>query len=470
MSIAAILLLSGLIALAAVLANRVTERLYVPAPALLLIATAVAVRFIPQLHRPNLHTVDNVVTIALVLILFDGGLHLGWPRFRSALKPITVLGVLGTFLTAAGAAVVAHWVLGLGWFPALLVATAIAPTDPAVVFSVLGKREIEGPAGTILEGESGANDPVGIALMASLLAAGGITAGAGLHVLGQFALQMAVGAAVGVVGGRALILFIRHVPLPSSALHPVRTIGSAFVLFGLADVLHGSGFLAVFIAGISLGEARLPYRREVEHVHAAAASLGEIVAFVVLGLTVSLTELSHPRVWLAGIALAVILTYVIRPALASFTLIGSGLVRNERVFVLLSGLKGAVPILLGTFLLDADLPDAERLYGIVVIVVVFSVLVQGSTLPALAAGLRVRMRTVTPRPWTFGVRLTDEPAGQREFTIDDELAGRTVAELARDPYDLWISVLTRAGRLVPLAPDTVVRAGDSVVVHCDPDE
>ena len=454
---AATVLLAGVIALAAVLANRIP---LIPAPALVLIGTAVVVQLVPSVHRPDLHLVDHLVSIALIFILFDGGLHLGWPRFRRALKPIGLLGVAGTFLTAAGAAVVAHWVLGLDWYPALLVATAIAPTDPAVVFSVLGQREIDGPAGTILEGESGANDPVGIALMASLIAAGHLSGGAALDVLGQFLLQMVVGAAVGVIGGRLLIEFIRRVPLPNAALHPVRTIGAAFVLFGVAAVVHGSGFLALFIGGILLSELRMPYRREVEHVHSAAASLGEIVAFVLLGLTVSLAELRHPDVWLAGLVLAGLLTFVVRPALAGLTLFGSGLARNEKGFVLLSGLKGAVPILLGSYLLDTDLLDRERLFGIVVVVVVFSVLVQGGTLPQLASALRLRMRTVPTQPWSFGVRLSEEPAARRELVIEDSDAGRTVSDLAED--GVWVSVLIRDGRLVPLAPDTVLAIGDRI--------
>lgn len=394
MSFATALVLAGLVALAAVLANRVTERLLIPAPALVLIATAVMVQLVPTLHRPNLTAVDHIVSIALILILFDGGLHLGWAKFRRSLPPILALGVGGTFLTAAGAAAVAHWMLGLDWYPALLVATAIAPTDPAVVFSVLGQREIEGEAGTILEGESGANDPVGIALMVSLISAGSLSGHAAADVLGHFLLELVIGTAVGVVGGRLLLEFIHRVPLPSPALHPVRTLAAAFILFGLAVLLHGSGFLAVFVAGILLGDQQLPAQDEVDHVHSAAASLGEIVAFVLLGMTVSVSELSHRNVWLAGLGLALVLTLVVRPVLAGPTLLGTGLLRNEKAFVLLSGLKGAVPILLGSYLLNADLPDSERLFGIVVVVVLFSVLIQGSGLPQLAARLKLRMRPI----------------------------------------------------------------------------
>jgi len=139
--------------------------------------------------------------------------------------------------------------------------TALAPTDPAVVFSVLGRREVAGRSGTILEGESGANDPVGIALLASLLAAGpGAGVDAAGSVVAAFLLQLAVGAAVGAAGGVLLVGFMRRVPLPSEGLYPLRVLAGALVIYGAATVAHGSGFLAVFIAGILAGDARAPTR------------------------------------------------------------------------------------------------------------------------------------------------------------------------------------------------------------------
>src|ERR1017187_8997401 len=142
-------------------------------------------------------------------------MHIGWSRFRSAAAPIAAVGVLGTFLTVAAAAVLLHLAFGLPWYLSSLVATAVAPTDPAVVFSVLGQREVSGRSGTILEGESGANDPVGIALMASPPRAAALGAGASAAGGAEFVLQMGGGAAVGIAGGGVLKWFTRRVPLPS---------------------------------------------------------------------------------------------------------------------------------------------------------------------------------------------------------------------------------------------------------------
>jgi cell volume regulation protein A len=219
---ALIILFASAVGLVAVLANRLTERVKISAPLLVLVGAAVAVNAFPALQPPPEQAVGRVITVALVVVLFGGGLHIGWSR-RSAMVPIVSVGVVGTFLTAAGAAVVLHWVCGITWYLAVLVATAVAPTDPTVVFSVLGRREIAGRSGTILEGESGANDPVGIALMASLIAAGGLTATAFVNVGTQFMQQMVIGATVGVIGGRGLLVFIRRVPLPAEGLYPLRT-------------------------------------------------------------------------------------------------------------------------------------------------------------------------------------------------------------------------------------------------------
>jgi cell volume regulation protein A len=384
--------------LLAVLSNRVSERLLVPAPALFVAGAAVAAAVVPAVEPPSHRTVERLVTAALVVFLFGGGVHIGVRRLRGALGTVAVVGVAGTFLTVAATALARGLLFDLPWYAGVLRGTAVAPTDPTGVFSVLGKREVAEPAGTILEGESGANDPVGIALMAGLVGAGGLSGGAVGHVAVEFVLQMAVGLAVGVVGGMALLAFMRRVALPSEGLYVLRTLAGALLLFGIASVALGSGFLAVFVAGILLGDARAPYKSEIEQFHSSLASLAEIVAFVVLGLTVDLGDLVETDVIVPGLVTAVLLLVVIRPVLVGLCLIPARLRSNEAAFVLFAGLKGAVPILLGTLIFEADLADADRYYAIVVVVVAFSVLVQGSLTPAVARWLRVPMRTVEPRP------------------------------------------------------------------------
>ena len=457
-------------ALVAVQSHRLSEVLRIPAPAFFLLGSAAVATWVPQVTRPDPQTVERVVTLALVVILFDGGLHIGAARFRSTARTIAALGVVGTFLTVAGAAVLVHQVLGISWYLAVLVATAVSPTDPAVVFSVLGRKEVEGGSGTVLEGESGANDPVGIALMASLLAAGGLSSGAVGHVAATFVLQMVVGTAVGVVGAWFLLQLMRRFALPSEGLYPVRTLVSAGLVFGLATVAHGSGFLAVFVAGILLGDERAPYKREIERFHSALASLGELVAFASLGLTVDLGVLGRGDVWGPGLAIGGLLALVIRPLLNAPLLLGSGLDRGERAFVLAAGLKGAVPLLLGSMLLPGD--RGEQLYGVVVVVVLVSVLLQGTLVPVMARLLGVRMRQVEQEPFSIGIRMRAAPRGVQRHTVE----GGSVADglrLSQVPglaEGTWVSLLLRGQALVPLRGDTVLLAGDEVLVQLDDEQ
>jgi cell volume regulation protein A len=463
-------LLASVAAVAALMLNRLTERIRVPAPLLMLVGAAVVAKLVPALQISDVATVEHVVTIALVLILFDGGMHIGWRRFRVAAAPIALVGVAGTFLTAGAAAVLLHVGFGLDWYLAALVATAVAPTDPAVVFSVLGQREIRGRSGTILEGESGANDPVGIALMASLLAAGALSWVAAGQVAGQFTLQMAIGLGVGAVGGRALLWFMRRVALPNEALYPLRTVFGAMALYGAATLAHGSGFLAVFVAGIVIGNPGAPYKREVERFHTALASLGEIVAFLVLGLTVDVGVLSSSNVWVPGLVLGVALAVVIRPVFAGLCLLPARLRPNELAFVLFAGLKGAVPILLGELLRAAHVPQASRLYGIVVVVVVFSVLVQGGLVPTAVRLLKLPTRMVEPEPWALGVRLRAEPDAVHHMHVaaGSPAEGATIAGLAQQVDDMWVSIVVRDKVLVVVSGETRLEADDEVVILGDP--
>jgi hypothetical protein len=243
-----------------------------------------------------------------------------------------------------------------------------------------------------------------------------------------------------------------------------------FSIYGAATVAHGSGFLAVFVAGILAGDARAPYKREIERFHAALASLAEIVAFIALGLTIGLHTLPNRGAWGIGLVLAVLLTLVVRPLLVGLLLLPVRLAWGERLFVLWAGLKGAVPILLGTFLLTAGEPDATRLYGVIVVVVAFSVVVQGSLVPTVADRLRVPMQPIQPEPWSLGVRLRHEPSGLRCYLIaaGAPADGCTIADLAVGE-DVWISVVIRDGHLVPVHGSTRLQAGDEVLALTDPE-
>ena len=430
-SYALLLLLVGVAGLAAILSGRISRRVGVPAPAVFLVAAAVYAAVV-GVERPEEKLVERIVTVALLCILFDGGMNIGWDRMRVSAAPVLLVGVLGTFLTTGTVAVAAHVLLGVSWYVALLVGTALAPTDPAVVFSVLGQREVAGRSGTILEGESG---------------------------VGKTEIAKVLSAAL----GRKLIRLQCY-----EGLYPLRTLAAVLVLYGATTLAHGSGFLAVFVAGIVLGEERAPFKREIERFHGALSSLAEIIAFVVLGLTVDLGVLARTDVWLPALALFALLAVVIRPVLVGVCLIPSRLGRGETLFVLFAGLKGAVPILLGFLILHAGVPSAERLYGVVVIVVVLSVVLQGGLVPIVADALRVPMHEVAPQPFALGVRLADEPENVLRLVVErgsfaDGSTVDAVADRAEGDH-VWVNLVVRDQTLVHVRGTSTLQAGDEVVI------
>jgi cell volume regulation protein A len=379
--------------LAAIALRSVAERIALPSAAVFLGVAAVASDVFPGLGEAlGFRTVERIAVVALVVILFDGGLRIGRRRFRAAIVPILSLGVLGTFATAGLVAVAAHGLLDMTWTTAGLLGAAVAPTDPAVVFSVLGGREIGGRSGTILEGESGANDPVGIALMIGMIELATTDDGSFWTVVREFVLELGVGLAVGIAGWRLLLPLVRRVPLPERALHPLRLLAGAGVIYGVASVLHGSGFVAVFAAGVLLGDEAMPRREEVVDFLSSLSSLAEITVFVALGLTVEVSTLDDGGIWLDGLVVAALLGLVVRPLVALTLLAPVRLRWGERLFVTWSGLKGAVPILLAALAVLGEVDEGTRLYGIVFVVVLCSVVVQGSLVPFAAARLGVPMR------------------------------------------------------------------------------
>jgi cell volume regulation protein A len=458
-----VLVASAAVSLALV-ATKLTQRIGIPAPALFLAAAAVASDLFPSLStHVETQTVEWVGVIALIVILLDGGMHVGWRRFRAAAVPIGILGVVGTFATAGVMAAVAHTFLDVSWTTAFLLGAALAPTDPAVMFSVLGNREVGGRSGTILEGESGANDPVGIALMLGVIAYATSDDGTVWTVAREFAVEMAVGIAVGVVGAYGLLWLMRHSSLPDRGLYALRVLAIAGVIYGATSILHGSGFLAVFIAGLLIGDERAPFKTEIESFHTSLASLAEIAVFIALGLTIDVTEIADRGWWLEGLLLFAVLAFVVRPLVVWPLLARAGMRQGERLFVMWGGLKGAVPILLAAFAVLAAVEEADRIYGLVFVVVLLSVVVQGSTVPFAASRLGVPMRVVE--------QIALEPsAGSYRFHVGAEAhaAGRTIRDLPLGESG-WVSSIVRDGTPRNVHGSDVVQAGDEVLVLADPD-
>jgi potassium/hydrogen antiporter len=389
-SFGGVVLVWGLVGTAALLGRDLARLLHIPAPAIFLVAASIAASNIKAVRDAvGLHVVENVVTLALIVILFDGGLHLGRRRFREASVPIVTLGIVGTGATTALIALVSHGVFGLDGKFSLVLGAALAPTDPAVVFAVLAGKELQGRTSAVLEGESGFNDPAGIALLLGFVQLATHEHASIAAMFGNFALEMGVGCVLGIVGGVALqrLLATREPGEENGPGRPLRSLAAILALYGVTTVAHGSGFLAVLIAGIVMGDEITAEGEQVERFHSTLGSLGEVVAFVMLGITVQLHTLFSEHAWLIGLALFAILTLVLRPIVCIPLLAALRLPRRETTFIAWTGLKGAVPILLGALAVSGRVPDAARLYAIVFVVVALSVVVQGGSLPWVARKL-----------------------------------------------------------------------------------
>jgi cell volume regulation protein A len=389
-SLAALLAASAVILLAALALEPTARRLDVAVPLVFLGAgLALGALSGSARHEVDAGQLETAGTIALVLILVDGGLRTGILALRRELAPVLALGLGGTLVTFGLVTLATHWVTGLGWTLSLIVGAALSPTDPAAVFSVLhGRSGGTLRVATVLEGEAGFNDPVAIALVIALIDAARKGHDPGV---GEVAWTMLREGVVGAIVGIGLALILARLISPrglSIGVAPALVVSlGAFLAFGVAGVAHGSGFLAAYLFGLVLGDRLEEVRATVGRLHDQLSSLAEVGMFVLLG--VALMTIPLRGSFADAAVIAALLVLVIRPLVAGPVLAASGLGRAGSIFGIWGGLKGAVPILLGSLPIARGLAGGERLFALVGLVVVFSLLAQGLTLGRLARRLGI---------------------------------------------------------------------------------
>jgi cell volume regulation protein A len=408
----------------------------------------------------------RVGTTALVLILFDGGLNTPAASARQVLAPAAMLATVGVVATAGLVAVAAH-LFGLSWLMAMLLGAIVSSTDAAAVFSVLtasGTR-LRRRVGLTLELESGLNDPMAVILTTAITAAmasgaAPSPAGVALDVLRE----MTIGGVAGVVIARAGRLVIRRVHLPAAGLYPAFTLALACLSFGLTTLMHGSGFLAVYVTGMTLGSGVLPHAVGIRRVHDALGWLSQVLMFLLLGLLVFPSRLW--QVATVGLTLALFLAFVARPVVAMLCLAPFRYRWRDSAYVGWVGLRGAVPIVLAIIPVMAGVQGAHVLFDIVFFIVVVGALVPGATVPWMARLLRVES-DAPPPPATLIEVDARAPRGDelRAYFVSDQLAvaGATLAEIPF-PEGAAVSMLERAGALIAPSGATRIEAGDYVYV------
>lgn len=377
-------LVVAVLLLLALAAAPVAARLGFPPPAAFLAVGIVAgLAGWGPLDDIRIAGLEQIGALALYAVLFQGGLSTGFRAWRASARAILLLGLPGTAVTAAAVAAIAHFALGLDWALAAFVGIALAPTDPAAVYSTLRGGAARTRARTVLEGESGFNDPVGISLMvvAVLLVADPEASIGGGAV--RFAQELSIGLAGGVVGALALSALLVATPRLEDNLQAVAVLTGAVIVGAATAALHGSGFLAVYLAGLLISDR---WARQDDHNHPvpqAAAGVAEPVLFGLLGA--SFAPLVGVTALWQGIVLTVIMVVAVRPPVAWVCLARSGLTRAERLLVSWGGLKGAVPLLLAAYPALERLPAAEATQATVLVATAASIIVQGGSLRFVSA-------------------------------------------------------------------------------------
>src|SRR5437016_2225448 len=389
----------------------------------------------------DVRTTYVVGSIALALILFDGGLRTRFATFRSVLAPAVTLATVGVLLTAALTAPVAEYLLDMSWIEALLVGAVVASTDAAAVFFLIHARglRLRPRVGAVLEVESGSNDP--FAVLLTILLVEFLTVGdrSWQHVAIVLAEQAILGTIIGLFGGRAIVFVLNRLGL-AQGLHAPFVTTSALVIFGLASAAHGSGFLAAYLAGLVVGNRPTRAHNTVIVFLDAATWLAQIVMFVLLGLLVSPARLLD-SLWPA-LAVAATLMFVARPVAVFLCLAPFRFSWREKAFISWVGLRGAVGIFLASIPLLVNLPKAHLYFDIAFVVVLASLLIQGWTIPWAARRLHIAL----PRQDHMPRRVELDLPGQ----LAQEIVGYPVA--ANSPY-------LRRGLLPSWArPTLVVRA------------
>ncbi len=413
----------------------------------------------------------QIGTVALVLILFDGGFETPVASIRRVLVPAGLLataGVAGTAALVAGAA----YLLGFSWIEAAVLGSIVSSTDAAAVFSVLrgGGLNLKRRVGTLLEVESSINDPMAVILTTTLAMAAVGSGGLSWNMAWMVPLQLAIGLLVGWLAGIGGRETLKHIRLSSGGLYPVFTLALALVAFGAATLVNGSGFLAAYAAGVVMGNAEIPYKTGLARTHASIAWLSQISMFLVLGLLVFPTELLD--VAGVGLALGLFLAVVARPVVVALLLAPFRMPANELIFVCWVGLRGAVPIILGTFPVLAGMPGAERIFNVVFFIVVVSSIIPGATLRWSTRRLRVEAPMLPAPTAALEVNSTQLLKGEVvSFHIDPTLAvcGVTLAKISFPPGAAAV-MLVRGNELVACRGDTKLEQGDHVYVLCRPED
>src|SRR6266700_811100 len=461
------ILLGALLLLAGILSSLVAMRFGAPLLLVFLILGMLAGQSGPGgIKFDDVHTAYLVGSIALALILFDGGLRTRYTTFRSVFAPSLALATIGVLLTAALTAPAAKYMLGLGWIEALLVGAVVASTDAAAVFFLIHARglHLRRRVGATLEVESGSNDPFAVFLTLVLIEFLLSGEGSWQHVVLTLAEEAILGGIIGIIGGRLIVVALNRLGL-AQGLHAPFVAASALAIFGIASVVHGSGFLAAYLAGLVVGNRPTRAHNTVVVVLDAVTWLAQIVMFVLLGLLAWPDRLPEHAV--PALAVALTLMFVARPAAVFLCLVPFRFSWREKLFISWVGLRGAVGIFLASIPLLVGLPKAQLFFDVGFVVVLVSLLVQGWTIAFAAHRLHIAL----PRHDSLPRRVELDLPGQLAQEIVGYPLGANSPYLRRRLIPSWArpTLVVRDERILTPAEAEPVREGDYLYLLAPPE-
>jgi cell volume regulation protein A len=454
------LLLGSIVVITAIVAVRVAHRSGLPslllylALGLLLGESGFGIEFDDPL------VAETLGLAALVLILAEGGITTRWADVREGVPTAISLATVGTAVSITVVAAAAHWLIGTDWRVAILLGAVLAPTDAAAVFSVLRRLPLPSRLSGILEAESGFNDAPVIILVVALTSTRPPSA---LGMGGELVLELAIGAAAGLLIGRLGAYALRQMALPASGLYPIAVLALAVGAYGAASIAHGSGFLAAYISALILGNSPLPHRPATRGFAEGLAWLAQIGLFIMLGLLASPSEL--PAQIGPALVIGFVLVLLARPLSVLVSTPFLGLTWREKVFLSWAGLRGAVPIVLATVAMTAGLNEADALFAQVFIIVVVFTLLQGPALPWLARALKLTVTQASREIDVEAAPLEELHAELLDIRIppDSRLDGVEIFEL-RLPQGAQITMVVRDGKSFVPEGSTRLQAGDKLLV------
>lgn len=455
------LLAAGLVLLASIVAARLANRLGLPSLLLFLGVGVLVGEDVLGVPFDDAQLAQNVSLAALAIILIEGGLSTNWSDVRKLLAPAGLLATAGVAISVVLTATGAHVLLGIDWNVALLLGAIVSSTDAAAVFAVLRTLPLPRRVAGLLEAESGFNDAPTVILV--LLFSVPLIQFDPAAAVGNLLYQLAAGAVIGVGAGYLGGIALRRIALPAAGLYPLATFGLGLVAFSAAGAALASGIIAAYLSGMVLGNSGLPHRSAMRSFAEGLRWLAQIGLFVLLGLLVTVRELNGEILTAVGVGL--ILLLFARPVSVVLCLAPFRIRWRDQVFVSWAGLRGAVPVVLATFPLVAGVPDSERIFNIVFVLVVIFTLIQGPVMPMLARTLgliraqAIRDIQVDSAPLdTVDASLitTSIPPGSR-------LHGVRNREL-RLPKPAAITLVIRAGRTFVPTDETMLRCGDELLI------